>query len=112
MRRAMADILPSEIQWRTSKTDFTPNLIDGLLTREKQALEGLFFHNTEILNNYVDTNALQAMYLRVSSGQFEPDPQEVQFIWKAASLGLWLDFVRRNNIRSSLEPNESLQLIS
>ncbi len=109
MRRAMEDILPPEIQWRTSKMDFSPNLVYGLLTQEKQTLERLIFHNTEILNNYIDTDALQTMYEQVSSGQSETNPKAVQFIWKAASLGLWLDFVNHSNRVSATEPTESLQ---
>ncbi len=109
MRRAMEDILPPEILWRTSKMDFLPNLVYGLLTQEKQTLERLIFHNTEILDNYIDTDALQTMYEQVSSGQSETNPKAVQFIWKAASLGLWLDFVNHSSRVSATEPTESLQ---
>lgn len=112
MRRAMKGILPPEIQWRTSKMDFTPNLIDGLLTQEKETLEQLFFHNFEILSNYVDIYALQAMYEQISSEESQTDPKKVQFIWKAASLGLWLNSVNHHNSPTATKPTEFLQQIS
>ena len=113
MRRAMENILPTEVQWRTSKMDFTPNLVDGLLSQEKSTLEQLIFHNYQILSKYINTDVLQNMYNdQISSTKSKPNPKEIQFIWKATSLGLWLNFVADNNgDLSTTEPTESLQQI-
>jgi asparagine synthase (glutamine-hydrolysing) len=111
MRHAMKDFLPPEIQWRTGKINFLPNLIYGLLTQEKQALEQLVFQDTEILSNYINTDVLQTIYERVLSDKFETDPEDVQFIWKASSLGLWLDFIVHNRSFPATALTKSLQQI-
>jgi asparagine synthase (glutamine-hydrolysing) len=113
MRRAMENILPSEVQWRTSKMDFTPNLVYGLLNQEKQTLRQLIFHNCQILSNYINTEILQSIYdNQVSSAKSKPDLKEIRFIWRATSLGLWLNFVADNNSNfSTIEQKESLQQI-
>ena len=112
MRRAMQNILPLEVQWRASKMNFLPNLVDGLLIQEKDTLERLIFNHPEILSNYIDTNALRAMYERVSSEQSQTAAKEVMFIWNASSLGLWLDFIARNSnyavTKSTEKPQEQI----
>ena len=97
MRRAMQDILPSEIQWRTDKIDFLPNLIYGLLTQEKQTLKRLIFQDLEILNGYINIDNLQKLYEKNLSQKSQADPKEVNFIWHATCLGLWLNFVANNS---------------
>ena len=94
MRRGMEGILPPKVQWRTSKMDFTPNFKQGLLVKEKQRLEELILDNPKILEKYVDVEKLRQKYYQ---------GEDVQFIWKAVSLGLWLDYSKTQFNSRSLE---------
>ena len=96
MRRAMAGILPAKVQWRTSKMDFTPNFKHGLLVREKQCLEQLIFQD-ETLGEYVDLTILRQKYR---------EGEDVQFIWRAVSLGLWLRYISTDQPAQTLKQSE------
>ncbi|MEL6494581.1 MAG: lasso peptide isopeptide bond-forming cyclase [Cyanobacteria bacterium J06623_7] len=82
MRRGMEGILPPKIQWRTSKMDFAPNFKQGLLGEERQQVERLLA-DPGALAQYIDLDVL---------GQKYREGQDWQFIWRAVSLGLWLDY--------------------
>lgn len=83
MRRGMAGILPPKVQWRTSKMDFTPNFKQGLLVQERQSLQKLLEHESEILERYVDLKKVKQKYER---------GKDLQLVWKIISLGLWLNY--------------------
>lgn len=81
MRRAMAGIVPKQIQWRTSKMDFTPNFKRGLLKIERQQVEELLFQNPGTLGNYINLEMLREKYRQ---------GEDISFVWRGVSLGLWL----------------------
>ncbi|MGB3637576.1 MAG: lasso peptide isopeptide bond-forming cyclase [Rivularia sp. (in: cyanobacteria)] len=89
MRRAMTNILPVEVQWRTSKMDFTPNFSENLLARDKNCLEELIRDSTAI-EEYVDIKALQELYQRLISEKDSQTSQDVFSIWQFVCLRLWL----------------------
>ena len=97
MRRAMEGVLPEKIQWRTSKMDFSPNLIDGLLNREKQRLEELIGDRSEILEPYIKIDILREKY---------HEGKDIQLIWRFVSLGLWLHYFAANNSQKSAQLSE------
>ena len=88
MRRAMAGILPSEVQWRGGKTNMAPSFDRGLLAFERERLEQVILEDPSAIQEYVDVAALRQAYHRyVSQKATEGD---VLAIWRAVSLALWL----------------------
>ena len=89
MRRAMKDTLPQKVQWRVGKTNMYPGFERGLLKFEQARLEQIILHNSKAIEKYVDIAALQQAYHRYLYKQ--ATPEEVNSIWKAFSLALWLE---------------------
>jgi len=87
LRRAMAGILPVEVQWRGSKSNLGPSFEHGLLTYERERLDEMILRNPGIVEKYVDITALREAYRRFILGKATED---VLVVWKAVSLGLWL----------------------
>jgi asparagine synthase (glutamine-hydrolysing) len=87
LRRALAGILPVEVQWRGSKSNLGPNFEHGLLAYERQRLEEVILKDSEIIEKYVDITLLREAYHRFVSGETTDD---ALMIWKAVSLALWL----------------------
>jgi asparagine synthase (glutamine-hydrolysing) len=90
LRRAMADILPVQVQWRRDKMNFFPNFSRGLLTFEQKRLDELILNGSGVIEEYVDITALREVYARFVSRESQEKPQDVFAIWKAVSLALWL----------------------
>ena len=88
MRRAMAGILPEEVQWRGGKGNMSPNFEHGLLTFDREQLEEVILKEPGAIGKYVDITALRKAYHRFVSR--EATEQEVFSIWQSASLALWL----------------------
>ena len=88
MRRAMAGILPEEVQWRGGKGNMSPNFEHGLLTFDREQLEEVILKDPGAIGKYVDITALRKAYHRFVSR--EATEQEVFSIWQSASLALWL----------------------
>ncbi len=89
MRRAMANILPAEVQWRGGKANLSQNFIRGLLAFERNRLEEMILNNPKVIEAYVDIAALREMYHRyVSRGTID----DAMTVWKAVTLGLWLHY--------------------
>ena len=90
MRRAMKNILPVEVQWRTSKMDFTPNFSNNLVYSERKYLYELIFQDSALIDKYVDIEALQKFYQRLISEKDLQTTQNMFFIWQLVCLKLWL----------------------
>jgi asparagine synthase (glutamine-hydrolysing) len=93
MRRALAGIIPVEVQWRTTKMDFLPNFRHGLLAFERERLDRLILREAAIIEEYVDVPTLQGTYRRFIARPSHANPQDVFAIWRAVSLALWLGYV-------------------
>jgi asparagine synthase (glutamine-hydrolysing) len=85
LRSAMSNILPSEVQWRQTKSDLSQNFINQLhdvdLDLVKRALD------CDIAKRYFDRRALEKIYDKFKS---EPSVEEAQTLWIVAFLLLWL----------------------
>ena len=86
LRRAMADILPHQIQWRANKSNLGPNFERGLLN-ERERLAEVILKKSGIIEKYVDITALREAYHRFES---RGSAEDVLTIWRAVSLALWL----------------------
>lgn len=87
LRRALADILPVEVQWRGSKSNLGPNFEHGLLAYERQRLQEVILKDSGTIEKYVNIDSLREAYHRFESGGRGDDALT---IWKAVSLALWL----------------------
>lgn len=96
MRRAMAGILPPEVQYRFHKANLSPNFKRGLLNHERKILDEVILHEPHIIQEYVDVPALRAAYHRYSSQPMQTVEDSLT-IYGAVILALWLQ-------RSGLRP--------
>jgi asparagine synthase (glutamine-hydrolysing) len=86
MRRAMANILPVAVQWRRGKADLGLLLHRGLLTFERDFLEGMALHGTDIVASYVDMPAFREAYRRYNDRGTDDSLQ----VWRVVTLASWL----------------------
>jgi asparagine synthase (glutamine-hydrolysing) len=89
LRRAMADILPPEVQWRRGKGNLSANFKKRLLEDERQRLEQIIFREYDSIEPYVDIPALQFAYQRYATEPQVAD-EDATNIFVAINLALWL----------------------
>jgi asparagine synthase (glutamine-hydrolysing) len=89
MRRAMAGILPPEIQWRFRKADLSPNFRRRLLDYDRRALDEVILREPQIIQEYMDVPALRAAYDRYTSRPMQAEDDALT-VYGAVILVLWL----------------------
>ena len=89
MRLAMNNILPTQVQWRTGKSDLSPNFHYGLRQLDRNRLDRVMQEDTDLIEPYVDVALLRQTYQRFMAGKPMPD-SDVISIWKPVTLALWL----------------------
>jgi asparagine synthase (glutamine-hydrolysing) len=87
VRRAMKGVLPEEIRWRGGKTNLYASFKHTLLNLERERLEDLL-NKTDVFEDFVNTAAVREALLRAP--QETAPSSDVNTIWRAASLALWL----------------------
>lgn len=90
LRRAMEGILPTAVQWRRDKIDFTANLVNGMLGNHRDLLERVLVSDASRLAPYVNLPAVSAAYARLARQPDQAAPLDVQYVWRSVSLSLWL----------------------
>jgi asparagine synthase (glutamine-hydrolysing) len=90
LRRAMDGILPSAVQWRRDKFDFTPHIIRGMLAHHRSMLDDILLEDAEDVGSYVDLAAVRAAYRRVLQQVDAANGYDVHAIWRTVVLALWL----------------------
>lgn len=88
MRRAMAGILPTEIQWRPGKIDMAPSFNYGLLKFGRKLMDDFIVKNPETIVEYVDIKSLREAYQRFLKS--EASVNDALSIQRCISLALWL----------------------
>jgi asparagine synthase (glutamine-hydrolysing) len=88
MRRAMADILPQQVQWRVGKANFSFSLHQALLTYERDRFEEVIVKNPHLVEAYVDMQGIRQAYDRFLANS--ATEHDVNSLWRTACLGLWL----------------------
>jgi asparagine synthase (glutamine-hydrolysing) len=89
MRRALAGILPEEVQWRGGKTRNSAAFTYGLLHFEGDILEEVIMNDSSRIEPYVNVAALRETYHRYLSQKDRTGEMEV---WHAVTLALWLHY--------------------
>ena len=89
MRRAMEGILPTDVQWRRSKTNLGLNFLYKFFEYERERIEKFLSHDSEVLAEYVNIPVLRAAYTRYAS-----DPpgheQEASTLFRGLVMASWL----------------------
>jgi asparagine synthase (glutamine-hydrolysing) len=88
MRRAMTNILPVEVQWRTTKANLSPNFKRRLFDCERERLDEVILNDPQVIQEYVDLPALRAAYHRYLSQPTSDD--DALAVYGAVTLALWL----------------------
>lgn len=99
LRRAMEGILPPAVQWRTDKSNLSPNFHRGLRNADAAALESI---DTERLAVQVDPNQVATTRQRYLRGH-DRAAQEADglLLFRLAVLSAWLDRGASESMHSS-----------
>lgn len=93
MRRAMSNILPKEVCWRKTKTDFTPSIIDGMIYDKQETLKNLLVSKIDN-EKFFDFKTLSETYQKMNSNPsntLDMDSRKTfREIWGIASLFSWM----------------------
>ncbi|MEI2581630.1 lasso peptide isopeptide bond-forming cyclase [Scytonema sp. PRP1] len=92
MRRALAGILPEEVQWRGGKADLSSNFTDGILNRDRQLLEEVMRDKLGSLENYINLDILQGAYQRLLCDGNKVSDEDSMAVWQAVILALWFEY--------------------
>lgn len=95
LRRAMEGVLPPLIQWRRDKLDFAPHLAAGMVDRHGALIDAVLNGSTGDVAPYVNLVQLRGAFERLVCMRDKADGADVQAVWRAVSLGLWLETLRR-----------------
>ena len=90
LRRAMEGVLPPEVQWRVHKADLAYNFVRRLRDEDRQTLVGSLFDEPEVLEDYVDMDALRTLYAEFQSDGTGGARTASGRLYTAAILARWL----------------------
>ncbi len=88
LRVGMENILPKEIQWRSSKKSFTPVLERNLLLLEKKNLENYVLTENKKISEYVDLSNVNHIYKKYKS---KTQGNYSSYLWQLITLSIWLN---------------------
>ncbi len=95
MRRAMEGLLPPQVQWRTGKTNFAPQMMHGLRDLERDKIDATlarFQRSSGAIGEFIEPDALSRLWASVRDEPDTPDASVQAFtLWRALVLGLWLE---------------------
>ena len=98
LRQAMEGILPSSVQWRRDKHDFTPLLLRGMLDHHRSMLDDILIDNGDVVGGYVDLPAVVSAYRRIAERPEAANGYDVQAVWRTVALALWLRQLRNASL--------------
>jgi asparagine synthase (glutamine-hydrolysing) len=101
MRNAMKGVMPEAICWRTSKMDFVPNLIHGLLKINAEDLENILAQETQLVGQYLDIEEVHICYRALKNSEDAIDSKQLLKFWQAIFLTHWLSFSKGRSCLTS-----------
>jgi asparagine synthase (glutamine-hydrolysing) len=90
LRRAMKDIYPGSVARRQDKTNFAPEIANGLLQYHDDILEQITLDRDGRLAQYVDMDNLRGGISEFRQNPLKMDGGDVLFFWRIAMLHIWL----------------------
>jgi asparagine synthase (glutamine-hydrolysing) len=97
LRRAMAGILPREVQWRSSKANLSPNFQKKLLDSHRSMLERIVLEDSAAIEPYVDMRKLRDVYSRYLKHRSASD---ALMLYSVSTLAGWLKLLDQTIVRS------------
>lgn len=97
LRRAMQDILPPDVQWRTDKGNQSITIRQRLV-EERACLDAVILKDPDIIDEYIDITALRAAYDRYLSDPLGASEDDLFTIFLSVNLARWL---RRSAVSDS-----------
>jgi asparagine synthase (glutamine-hydrolysing) len=97
LRRAMAGILPGEIQRRPNKIDFFPLFQQGLRSAGVEKLNNIFLFNSENYASYINGNLIRELCTQILSDSSQSLPNDWLALWRVVSVVAWLNRPRPIN---------------
>lgn len=95
LRRAMAGVVPDPVLARRDKLDFTVHLARGLAFHHREQIDALFAQGPgSALAGYCNLEAARAAFAVIRSDPDAAQGKRVQMVWRAITLGIWLELVR------------------
>jgi asparagine synthase (glutamine-hydrolysing) len=88
MRRAMGGILPENIQWRKTKTEFVYGFLSRLICGNEGRLECL--HSQPFLADYINLDALKAVYHRLMGNPLHRHRPDIVPYWHTIACAAWI----------------------
>jgi asparagine synthase (glutamine-hydrolysing) len=89
MRRAMAGVLPNEVQWRLDKADLGCNFRRRLFEGDRAIIEDVVTSGLAPLEEHVDVQAVRAAYRRWSRQPLQQRADALT-LFKVVTLAMWL----------------------
>lgn len=89
LRRAMNNILPSDVQWRTDKANIGLSYKVNMLRHGRTEVEQALFGSTNMLEKFIDKETLAAAYKRYASEPIKHG-KEAMLIISSVYLSSWL----------------------
>lgn len=90
LRRAMQDILPSQVQWRRDKIDFRQSLAAGMARHHRGSIDKMLGREAGLIAGYVNVAGVRAAFGRVAADPAAAGMEDLQHVWRAAVLSTWL----------------------
>lgn len=90
LRRAMREILPPDIQWRTDKANIGLSYKVNMLKYGREEIENALYGSTKLLEGFVDLKRVRAAYDRYRSDPIK-NGREALLITATVFLSCWLN---------------------
>jgi asparagine synthase (glutamine-hydrolysing) len=91
LRRGMDGILPTHVQWRERKTDYTAQLQDLLLKHEKSLFDTALPNNLGGIERFVSSDFLREFIPHFLDKNIDSSGEGAGLlVWRSLSLSLWL----------------------
>lgn len=91
LRRAMEGVLPPVIQWRRDKLDFSPHLVTAMVDRDRGLIDSVLHDGRGDVAGFASLLELRAAFGRMIQLRDKASGGDVQAVWRAVTLALWLE---------------------
>lgn len=95
LRQAMEGILPTEVQWRRDKSNFTSSMATSILSSNQNLMRSVMGDEVDRIAPYVNVDFLRKAFTRLSQQGDQANLDDIQHVWRSVWLSLWLKQMER-----------------
>lgn len=95
LRQGMKGIIPEMVRTRRDKYDFMAQLVDAMIDRDEQTVDDVLNNPDERLAGCFEMDELRRLWARLKADRNSVRGRDVQAIWRAVMMGLWLRRARQ-----------------